>query len=1187
MSSLFDTGTIINNRYIVLDMIGQGGMGYVYLVRDTLKGNIEIALKTIKEKISKNHDYLTVFKQEFEIMTRLKHPNLINVYNFGFDDQRVCYYITMEYLKGLTLKHMLTSFLPIEKQNAIDIVVKLCRGLEFIHSRNIVSRDIKPSNISIDKDKVKLMDFGISDLGEVDQNKIKGSLLYIAPEILLGEADHRIDIYSLGIVFLQMLTGRILYQETKATSILNIIKDEHLFSYNQDLALDNIQDDKIKAIISRMIAYNKNERYYSCSEIINDINAKMGLSYEIETSESKDAYVTGVNFINREYELALLKEKIFSEENRSKLFLVLSNLGLGKSKIFNELKKFSQLNNILYFECECNKDIIKPFHPISQILLQCLLHTNGKLHKKYHKYIKKLTDNNNKGIEEELNTISKGELEVLSQSIINYLIEFGKNLEFFTVIYINNFNYIDKGSYDIILGCLEHLSKKENSENKIRIFASARNEDIPKADSLINELKNLKHLKTLQLKPFAINDIKNYFDNVFGRKNIDKTLRDAIYDINKKIGGNPFFLSEFIRLCLKESIIEKQSVKWVLTKPVKDLKIPMNLNSILTKRLTPYLKEEKYQKILKIFALIRISLSFNSISKLFSELKSSIIRDILQELEYREILKSEKIANNLMYSLSHNILRNIILDNIKSRERIELHKFIGDKLEKIFSDRINNYVEELAHHFKEARNKEKAIYYLKNSAKKQSRRYFDISSILGYYYEALELASDFYGKNSYERGMIFSDISMIMYEEGDFQGSLKNADTALKIIKNIYGDKSHQYALLLSRLALIQLKIGEYKDALFLAEKALDIQIHELGEQSKRVANTYSIFVQIFLKTGDLDDALKYAEKTYNIYKNVYGEDSREMISPINIIGIVYFDKAELELSRDCFFKTLELQIKYHGDNAIETTSSYNNLGLVFLELSRFKEALFYLKKNLKILKKFYKNPHLDIAKCYNNMGIVYHSLKQNDKAFRYYKMALKIRKKFYGEMHIRTAGCYNNIGTIYSERKDYEEALKYYQKALDIEKEIFGHYHASIAKSYNNIGYIYHQMKDYDKALEYFNIAHDIRLKVFKSEHTDMANSYQSFGSIYKSQGDYEKAIKNINKAIEIYLKFYGKDHTDIGNSYFSLAEVYESIGENHKAMEYLLKALNIYEKTFGVEHENFIEALEYKEKLKESINN
>lgn len=1178
MQSNFDEGTIINNRYIVLDMLGKGGMGNVYLVRDTLMANNVVALKTIKTKTAHSFEYLSVFKQEFEIMTRLKHPNLINVFNFGYDGPKKTYYITMEYFAGQALQKLIGPYLFDKREKVINLMIKLLRAVSFIHSRKVVSRDIKPSNILVKDKEIKLMDFGISDIGEVDQKKVKGSLLYIAPEVISGTADHRIDIYSLGVVFLQMLTGRMLYQETKATSILNLMKDPGLYRNNQISAISNIKDENLKFIISKMIAYSKEDRYQNCSDIILDINKKLVHKFEIETDETKDAYVTGVNFTNREKEIGLLKARLFSVDKLKPMLVLVSEMGYGKSRLFLEFKKFAQMNNIIFLDCDCLKNDAIPYYIMAQLISQIMLYSDRELDKKYTKYLSMILKVKP---DDEMVTDISNNAEMLNQSVVNYVLEFGNSTEYLCIIYINNLKHIDIGSLNILNRLLSHSSRTKKTN--LRFFASAGKEECGSKN--MQKIFNKKNLfEMVELGPFSLRDLELYMQNVFGEDSIDISLKDAFITIHQKVKGNPYFLSEFIRYALKRSIIDKIGSKWVLKKPIEEIEIPVNLKDILIRRTSPYMNKTSFSYILKILSMLRTSLSYNELCKLFVSYDGEAVLKIIQELERQEIIRIDKIGNYAGYRLSHDMLINIIQSEIKEAERKNLHKNIAEGLEIICSNR-KPMLQELAYHYKMAGNKAKAVFYLKEAGALQKSKYFDINNILTFYTEALDLAKSHYGVDSIECASIYSEIGMIYYQEGEFEKAVTYLNLSEKISSSICEIDSREYTKLLIRQCITYIKLGDYHKALDYGNKALIKSLEAKAENSDRdsvtIANIYSCFIQIYMKTGKYHLALSYGKKIYDIYLKQFGEGSKEMIYALNLLGVVYLEVPDLQKAREYFETTMRLQNHFYGKYSIETHSSYNNLGLTLIELSHFKEAIKYLKINMKILKNFYKNPHLDMAKCYNNMGVAYIGLRENDKALMYYKRALKIRKKYYGEIHTRTAGCYNNIGTVYFEKKDYKKALEYYQRSLNIQKKIFGHYHSTVAGCFNNIGYVFLESDGPEKALEYFNAAHEIRLKIFSSGHPDIGNGYIALANVSKKTGNYEKAVEYVQKSIDIFKSFYKDDHEMFADSYKLLSEIYEDKKDYQKALLYADKALKVIYALFGSEHISYKNAYAYKNKL------
>ena len=202
-------GKIIGN-YKILSKIGEGGMGAVYLARD-LTLEREVALKIIAPRLAKNPKLMARFKIEAVAQARLTHPNVVTIYSF--EQVGDLYFIVMEYVDGKSLKSMIKAG-ELDLKKSLDIFNQILSGVSFAHSRGVIHRDIKPANILITKTGIaKIGDFGIAKLEGVEgltkAGTSLGTPLYSAPEQILGrKVDHRADIYSLGVVLFEMLTGR-------------------------------------------------------------------------------------------------------------------------------------------------------------------------------------------------------------------------------------------------------------------------------------------------------------------------------------------------------------------------------------------------------------------------------------------------------------------------------------------------------------------------------------------------------------------------------------------------------------------------------------------------------------------------------------------------------------------------------------------------------------------------------------------------------------------------------------------------------------------------------------------------------------------------------------------------------------------------------------------------------------------
>src|SRR5699024_2764671 len=205
-------GHLLNDRYEIKRMIGGGGMANVYLAWDTILDR-EVAVKVLRTEYANETEFITRFDREAQAASSLTHPNIVSIYDVGEEDDVL--YMVMEYIDGMTLKEYIQNYHPIPVDQAIDIMKQIASAIALAHEHNIVHRDIKPQNILIDNDgNVKVTDFGIamaiSSTALTQTNSILGSVHYVSPEQARGGlATKKSDIYSIGIVLFELLTGRI------------------------------------------------------------------------------------------------------------------------------------------------------------------------------------------------------------------------------------------------------------------------------------------------------------------------------------------------------------------------------------------------------------------------------------------------------------------------------------------------------------------------------------------------------------------------------------------------------------------------------------------------------------------------------------------------------------------------------------------------------------------------------------------------------------------------------------------------------------------------------------------------------------------------------------------------------------------------------------------------------------------
>ena len=268
-------GTTINSRYDIKMLIGDGGMANVYLAYDrTLKRHV--AIKMLRYELSKDERFIKRFKRDSAQVINLDHPNIVHVYTVG--DYKQQPFIVMEYVKGKTLKDYLREHGALEPQTVIHIMTQLAEGVLYAHQNNIIHRDLKSQNIMITDDQVvKITDFGIAlSSNEADMtqtNTIMGSVHYLAPELARGNlATERSDIYALGIILYELLTGDVPFKGEGAVNIAL----QHLEAEMPSIKLVKEElPNSLDNIISRCTCKLPSDRYHSVDELLIDLNSAL------------------------------------------------------------------------------------------------------------------------------------------------------------------------------------------------------------------------------------------------------------------------------------------------------------------------------------------------------------------------------------------------------------------------------------------------------------------------------------------------------------------------------------------------------------------------------------------------------------------------------------------------------------------------------------------------------------------------------------------------------------------------------------------------------------------------------------------------------------------------------------------------------------------------------------------------
>ena len=294
-------GKRLDGRYEIREIIGVGGMAYVYKAYDTIDDRI-VAVKILKDEFLANEEFTRRFKNESKAIAILSHPNIVKVYDVSFGERMQ--YIVMEYIDGITLKEYIEQQKDIRWKEAVHFTVQILRALQHAHDKGIVHRDIKPQNIMLLPDgTIKVTDFGIARFARSDiratstAEKAIGSVHYISPEQARGDiTDEKADIYSVGVMLYEMLTGRLPFEADNAVSVAIMqmqAEPKKPSEINPDIP-EGLEEITLKAMQK-----DPTKRYQTAAEMLYDIdefkrNPSIHFEYKYFVDETPTRFVEAI-----------------------------------------------------------------------------------------------------------------------------------------------------------------------------------------------------------------------------------------------------------------------------------------------------------------------------------------------------------------------------------------------------------------------------------------------------------------------------------------------------------------------------------------------------------------------------------------------------------------------------------------------------------------------------------------------------------------------------------------------------------------------------------------------------------------------------------------------------------------------------------------------------------------------------
>ncbi|MEK6323100.1 MAG: protein kinase [Acidobacteriota bacterium] len=708
-----------SGRYFVRRSLGQGGQKQVYLAKDNrLDRDVVISLLKTDQL---GADSVPRLIREAQAMARLgSHPNIVTVYDI--EDEAGRPFIVSQYVEGGSVADLLRNADKhrLSLEEVLRIGSQICQALMHCHSLGIIHRDLKPGNVLLSQDgTAKLGDFGLAASADFSRITLEGALVgtvvYMPPEIMLGhQAEPRSDLYSLGVMLYEVVTGRPPFVGDQFVAIIS----QHINSPPVAPSWHNPEvPQALETLILRLLAKTPVERPESAAEVAKALaaigsSAPTAAERAVQQDAKSLSRLAGGVFIGREQETKELRVALNETLlGKGHLFMLVGEPGSGKTRMTEQLATYARLCNAQVLTGSCYEGEGAPaFWPWLQIVRsfaqerepQTLLSIMGPGAADIAQVVLE--------IKEQLPDLPPPpslEPEQARFRLFDSVTTFLKNASRRQplVIILDDLHWADKPS----LLLLQFLAR-ELKDACILVIGTYRDIELGRQHPLsqtLGELSRQGLSARITLRGLTEQDVARFIEMTTGIEPPEHLVR-TVY---QQTEGNPFFLSEIVRLLVVEGQLEHPQ-----SRTSSSTRIPEGVREVIGRRLDQL--SDECNRILTIASVIGREFSLDALEPL-SDISGDQVLELLDEaMAARVINETPEVIGH--YSFVHALIRETLYDEISIARRVRLHRRIGEVLEKLYSNSLEAHLTELAYHFFQASpagNSDKAIDYAIRAAK--------------------------------------------------------------------------------------------------------------------------------------------------------------------------------------------------------------------------------------------------------------------------------------------------------------------------------------------------------------------------------------------------------------------------------------------------------------------------------------